>query len=202
MSDCGCHAQARTAAERRTLVVALVLNATMAVAGAAAGWAAHSTGLLADALDMLSDATAYAIGLAAMGRSGTFKARAARLSGLVLAALGVGVLIEVGRRAGTGVEPVSGVMMVMATVSLLVNLYVLRSLASFRSGEVHLRASWIFTRADVVANVGVLLAGGLVALTHSAIPDLLIGALIGLYILKEAAGILRDAAQPAGAGDD
>lgn len=192
MSDCGCHAEARTAAERRTLVVALLLNATMAVVGTGAAWYAHSTGLLADALDMFADATAYAIGLAAFGRAALFKARAARVSGAVLALLGAGVLIEISRRAGQGAEPVSGVMMATASLSLLVNVYVLRSLGSFRAGEVHLRASWIFTRADVVANVGVLLAGALVALTHSAWPDLVIGSLIGLYILKEAIEILRD----------
>jgi cation diffusion facilitator family transporter len=199
MSDCGCHLEAQTAAERRTLRVALVLNATMAVLGALAAWWAHSSGLLADALDMLSDATAYAIGLAALGRSGLFKRRAAGLSGAVLAALGVGVLIEVGRRFLHGAEPVGGWMIATAGVSLAVNLYVLRSLAAFRTGEVHLRASWIFTRADVVANVGVLLAGVLVTLTGSATPDLVIGALIGLYILKEAIEILRQATSTAAA---
>jgi len=199
VSDCGCHVQAQTAAERRTLRVALALNAGMAVIGAAAAWFAHSTGLLADALDMLSDATAYAIGLVAIGRSARFKSRAARTSGVVLAALGAGVLVEVGRRALQGAAPESGLMMATAVLSLIVNLYVLRSLAAFRAGEAHLRASWIFTRADVVANVGVLFAGALVAMTRSAVPDLVIGALIGLYILKEAMEILRAPAPPAAA---
>ena len=118
---------------------------------------------------------------------------------MVLAALGAGVLVEVGRRALQGAAPESGLMMATAVLSLIVNLYVLRSLAAFRAGEAHLRASWIFTRADVVANVGVLFAGALVAMTRSAVPDLVIGALIGLYILKEAMEILRAPAPPAAA---
>lgn len=103
MSECGCHdVEANTAAERRVLWIALGLNLAMAVVGGVAGWFGESTGLLADALDMLSDATAYAIGLAAIGRAVRFKANAAMLSGTVLLVLGLGVLVEVGRRAMGG----------------------------------------------------------------------------------------------------
>ena len=149
MSDCGCHHEAKNAQERRILTIALVLNAAMAVIGGLAGWIAQSTGLLADALDMLSDATAYAIGLAAIGRGVRFKANAAWLSGSVLLVLGLGVLVEVGRRVLQGAEPLSGWMIGVACLSLVVNLTVLRLLAPLKSGEVHLRATWLFTRADV-----------------------------------------------------
>ena len=62
-----------------------------------------------------------------------------------------------------------------------------------KSGEVHLRATWIFTRADVVANVGVVVAGLLVLVLASPYPDYVIGTLIGLYVIKEALEILSDA---------
>ena len=193
MSDCGCHHEAKSAQERRILTIALVLNAAMAVIGGVAGWMGQSTGLLADALDMLSDATAYAIGLAAIGRGARFKANAAWLSGSVLLVLGLGVLLEVGRRVFQGAEPLSGWMIGTACLSLVVNLTVLRMLAPLKSGEVHLRATWIFTRADVVANVGVVVAGLLVLVLASPYPDYVIGTLIGLYVIKEALEILSDA---------
>ncbi len=193
MTDCGCHHEAKNAQERRILTIALVLNAAMAVIGGVAGWIGQSTGLLADALDMLSDATAYAIGLAAIGRGARFKANAAWLSGSVLLVLGLGVLVEVGRRIFQGAEPLSGWMIGTACLSLVVNLTVLRLLAPLKSGEVHLRATWIFTRADVVANVGVILAGVLVLVLGSPYPDYGIGTLIGLYVVKEALEILADA---------
>ena len=193
MSDCGCHHEAKSAQERRILTIALVLNAAMAVIGGVAGWMGQSTGLLADALDMLSDATAYAIGLAAIGRGARFKANAAWLSGSVLLVLGLGVLLEVGRRVFQGAEPLSGWMIGTACLSLVVNLTVLRLLAPLKSGEVHLRATWIFTRADVVANVGVVVAGLLVLVLASPYPDYVIGTLIGLYVIKEALEILSDA---------
>lgn len=193
MSECDCHHEARNASERRILWIALALNAAMAVIGGVAGWIAQSTGLLADALDMLSDATAYAIGLVAIGRTARFKANAALLSGSVLLVLGIGVLAEVGRRIVYGAEPLSGWMIGTALLSLAVNVTVLRMLAPLKSGEVHLRATWLFTRADVVANLGVILAGVLVLWLGSPYPDFIIGTLIGLYVVKEAVEILRDA---------
>ena len=193
MSDCGCHHEAKNAQERRVLWIALVLNAAMAVIGGIAGWIAHSTGLLADALDMLSDATAYAIGLVAIGRTARFKANAAWLSGSILLVLGIGVLVEVGRRVLQGAEPLSGWMIGTALLSLVVNVIVLRMLSPLKSGEVPLRATWLFTRADVVANIGVIRAGVLGWWLANPYPDYVIGTLIGLYLIKEAIEILRDA---------
>ena len=194
MTDCGCEApEVKTAQERRVLSVALVMNAAMAIIGGLAGWIAQSTGLLADALDMLADATAYTIALLAIGRSALFKIRAATLSGSILLVLGLGVLFEVSRRLIYGAEPLSEWMIGTAVLSLIVNLTVLRLLAPMRSGEVHLRATWLFTRADVVANLGVILAGLLVLWLGVPYPDFVIGALIGLYVIKEAIEILRDA---------
>ena len=195
MSDCGCHHEAKNAQEQRVLRIALALNAAMAIIGGIAGWIAQSTGLLADALDMLSDATAYAIGLIAIGRTTRFKANAAWLSGSVLLVLGLGVLVEVGRRVIHGAEPLSGWMIGTALLSLAVNVTVLRMLSPLKSGEVHLRATWLFTRADVVANFGVILAGILVLWLGSPYPDFFIGTLIGLYVIKEAVEILGDARQ-------
>ena len=57
----------------------------------------------------------------------------------------------------------------------------------------HLRATWLFTRADVVANLGVILAGLLVLWLRVPYPDYVIGTLLGLYVIKEAIEILRDA---------
>lgn len=194
MGDCGCHVEhVQSSQERRAVTTALVLNATMFVVGATAGVIARSTGLLADALDMLADSFAYGIALLAVGRAPAFKRKAAISSGLILALLGVGVLLETLRRALAGAEPVGWIMIAAASLSLIVNTFVLRLLAPYRRGDAHLRASWIFTRADVIANIGVMLAAVLVMITASPVPDLVIGFAIGAYVIKEAVEILRDA---------
>jgi cation diffusion facilitator family transporter len=190
MSNCECHQTARNAREVRILTIALGLNALMAVVEGVTGWWADSAGLLADALDMLADAVAYGIGLAAIGRAPVFKRRAASLSGTLLLILGAGMLAEVYRRFAMGSEPEGAGIVVTALVALAVNVTVLRLLRPFREGEVHLRATWIFTRADVVANIGVIVSGVIVLATGWRYADLIVGALIGVYVCKEALEIL------------
>lgn len=196
MSNCDCHVQANNSNERRILWLAFALNATMVVLDATVGWLAHSTGLLADALDMASDAGVYGAALMAIGRSADFKARVAKFSGGVLLLLGIFLLLEVVRRVFFGPQPAALPMIGVAVLSLAVNVFVLRSLRPFQSGEVHLRAAWIFTRADVIASIGVIVSAGLVAWTGSRIPDLVVGAAIGLYVVKEAIEILRTSHAP------
>jgi len=193
MSDCGCHPKGDDSPARRVLWIALGLNAAMAVVEAAIGLRAESTGLLADALDMLSDAAAYAIALLAVGRSPSFKAGAAKLSGSLLLLLGIGVLVEVGRRAMYGSDPDGLPIMLTAALALAVNATVLVLLRPARRGEVHIRAAWIFTRADVIANAGVIISGLVVAVTGLRYADLVVGAAIGVYVIKEALEILREA---------
>lgn len=193
MSECGCQAEANTEAERRILRIALALNATMFVVGVVAGLIAQSMGLIADSLDMLADASAYAIALVAWRRSAGFKASAAQRSGTLLFVLGLGVLLGVAWRGVAGSHPEGTWMITIAFVALVVNATVLRLLERFRHGEVHLRATWLFTRVDVIANLAVIVSGIVVLWWRSPIPDLVIGAAIGGYVIKESLGILREA---------
>lgn len=180
-------------AERATVRTALTLNATMFVVGLIAGYLADSTGVLADALDMGTDAVAYALALMATTRGQAFKQGAARWTGGVLLALGAGIAAEAIRRAIYGSEPVGLVMMAYSVASFGVNVYVLRRLSKYRNGEVHMRASYICTRADVIANFAVFVSGVIVALTRFAAVDLIVGFGIGIYVLKEALEIIREA---------
>ena len=111
----------------------------MSAIGLAAGLIAQASGLLADALDMLADAIAYAIALAAIDRGPLFKARASLVSGAILLGLGALVLADVVRRLLTGSAPASGLIIGVASLSLIVNARVLHMLGRYRRGEVHLR---------------------------------------------------------------
>lgn len=194
MGDCGCAAgEAKTAAEQRVLRIALGLNAFMFMVGLGAGLIAQSTGLLADSLDMLADAIAYAVALLAVHHNAKFKARAASASGGVLFVLGLGVLADVGRRGLLGSAPEGTIMVAVAAASLIVNATVLRMLGRVRQGGVHLNATWLFTRVDVIANLGVILSGVTVWLTGFRYIDLIVGGAIGAYVIKETVEILRQA---------
>lgn len=194
MTDCGCSPPPlETTDQRRVLWIALVLNAVMFVVEVSAGILVDSSGLIADGLDMLSDAAVYAIALAAIGRTDRFKANAALFSGVMLLILGFGLLFEVVRRTIEGSAPEGAWMIGISTIALIVNIIVLRLLSKQRSEEVHLRAAWIFTRADVVANGAVLIAGLAVLVTQIRYFDLVVGAAIGAYVIREALEILAEA---------
>ena len=179
--------------QRKTLKIALGLNATMFVVEVTAGWLGNSMGLVAEGLDNLTDAAAYGVAMAAIGGSAMFKVRAATVSGSVLMLLGIGVLVEVARRAVHGEAPEGLLMIAVAAISLAVNWTVLRMLGKYRDSDVHLRATWIFTRADVIANVALIVSGIIVLCSGFRFVDLIVGAGIGLYVMKEAFEILRDA---------
>ena len=83
MAGCGCEMKAQNEQEQRTLWVVLWINALMFVFELLLGLWAHSTGLIADSLDMLADASVYGIGLYAIGRRVVWQVRAARVAGLV-----------------------------------------------------------------------------------------------------------------------
>lgn len=193
MSHCECHQLSSTTIDRKILTVALVLNATMFLVGMIAGLLAQSSGLIADSLDMLADASAYALALLAVRRTIRFKAMAATLSGSLLLILGAMVLVDVGRRFWLGSFPDGEIMIIVAGISLTVNGSVLHLLNRFRNSEVHLRATWIFTRADVIVNISVIISAILVHFSHSRYPDLIIGFVISLYVIKEAFEILGSA---------
>lgn len=179
--------------ERRLLLVLLAINAVMCGVELAAGIAADSAGLLADSLDMLADATVYGIALAAAGRAASTKTRAALLSGYFQIGLSLSVAAEVLRRFLLGSEPHSTWMIAIGALALAANVACLAMLAKHRKGEIHLRASFIFSTNDVLANLGVIAGGLLVAATGSPLPDLVIGAAVVALVLRGGLRIVRDA---------
>lgn len=178
--------------QRRVLRAALLINAAFFALELASGFLARSLGLLADSLDMLADAVVYALSLLAVGGAIATKKRIARWSGygqLFLAALGVS---EVLRRALVPEGPPDDVIMVLvAGLALGANVVTLWMLRRARSTEAHMRASVVFTSNDVILNLGVIVAGGLVYATASAVPDLVVGAVAFAVVARGALRIVR-----------
>jgi hypothetical protein len=185
------NAKSENSQEFRVLIWLLIINAAMFVVEFAIGILAQSTGLIADSLDMFADAAVYGTAIYAVGKSNQLKLKAAHLSGWVQVLLGTGALIEVIRRFIYGSEPVSTLMIVMGLVALVANVTCLLLIAKKKDSGAHMKASWIFSANDVIANTGVILAGVLVMLTGSAIPDLIIGLVIAVVVLNGARRILQ-----------
>lgn len=191
--SCDCEIEITDASQAKTLWILLGLNSGMFLLEFLVGIYSDSTGLIADSLDMLADAVVYGIGLYAIGKAAEKKIHAATLSGWFQILLAFGVLTEVIRKFIYGSEPLSDWMIGMGLLALAVNVICLMLIAKHRHGEVHMRASWIFSANDVLANLGVIISGFLVALFASNLPDLIIGLFITLLVLSGGIRILKEA---------
>lgn len=193
MSDCGCEVEIKDHSQKKVLYWLLSINLTMFFIEMTVGVFAESTALIADSLDMLADAIVYCIGLYAVGKAVEKKAGAAVISGYFQGCLGVLILIDIVRRVVLGSEPVSFLIISFGTVALMANVICLLLIQKHKDGEVHMRASWIFSANDVIANTGVIISGLLVWWLDSRWPDIVIGLIIAAVIVRGARLILADA---------
>ena len=195
MSDCGCEVELKDNQQKTVLYWLLAINASMFVFEIGFGWLSESTALIADSLDMLADAIVYAIALYAVGKSIQHKANAALVSGYFQLGLGVLILMDIARRLYGESEPPSWFMIGLGMVALVANVICLILIRKHNNDEVHMRASWIFSANDVIANLGVVIAGILVMVLKQRWPDIVIGSIISMLILRGAYRILSDAKQ-------
>ena len=193
MSGCDCEIEIKNKEQSRVLIILLGINAFMFLVEITLGILSDSTALIADSLDMLADATVYGIGLYAVGRPLSAKIRAAHISGVFQIMLGAFVAVDVFRRFVWGSEPEPLFMIGVGIAALVANVICLRLIASHREGEVHMRASWIFSKNDVIANLGIIIGGLLVYTLESRYPDLLIGLAISIIVIRGGIQIFKDA---------
>jgi Co/Zn/Cd efflux system component len=192
MSSC-CAAEAKNSSERKLLWVVLILNFSMFVVEFIAGWLANSSGLLADSLDMLADAAVYSLSLYAVGKSLLYKGRAALANGYLQLSLGLLVLLDVARRIWLGSEPQSDLMFSIGFMALIVNMICFVLLYQFRQGDVNLKASWICSRNDMLANIGIIISAVLVGQFDKAWPDWVIGSVIAGIVIHSSIAIISEA---------
>lgn len=185
---------AAQADQRRVLVAVLLINAVMFVLEFGAGIVAGSTALMADATDMLGDALVYGVSIYALARSDRWKAGAAMFKGLFILALGIGIVVNVVVKIQSGVPPSPALMLVFGGLALAANVVCLRLLWRFRRHDVNMASTFECSRNDVISNVGVLLAAGLVAWLASPWPDIVIGSVIAFLFLRSSLRVIAEAA--------
>lgn len=191
--SCDCDIEVTDGDQRSVLITLLLINAVMFLLEMIFGVLAQSTALIADALDMLADAAVYGVSLYAVGKAATGKIKAAQLSGVFQIILALGVAVEIIRRTFWGSDPEPLYMVGVSMVALAANMACLVLIAKHRDGDVHMRASWIFSKNDVLANLGVILSGVLVYTLDSRWPDLVVGAIIVAIVFRGGLTIVADA---------
>lgn len=185
---------------RRVLWIALGLNAGMFAVEIAAGVAAHSAALRADALDFLGDAANYAISLGVAGLALRWRARAALLKGASLALLGLWVLGSTVWIALSGAVPEATTMGAIGVLALIANLACAVMLWRHRDGDANRRSVWICSRNDAIGNIAVVAAALGVFGTGTPWPDIAVAAILaglgvsgGWQIIRQARAELRGA---------
>ena len=194
MDEC-CEVRAIPREQRRVLGAVLAINAAMFLTESVAGVVAHSTALVADSIDMLGDALVYGFSLYVIGRGVIWQARAALLKGILMAAFGVGVLVQVAVKIAQGLTPNVEVMSAVGALALVANLGCLALLWRRRGDDVNMRSAWLCSRNDVIGNAAVLVAAAAVAATGSPWPDIGVGLLVASVFGRSAVQVVRDASR-------
>ncbi|PKN86071.1 MAG: cation transporter [Deltaproteobacteria bacterium HGW-Deltaproteobacteria-1] len=179
--------------QTKILWMVLAINFAFFLIEMTTGWISKSMGLVADSLDMLADSFVYGISLFAVSGTIFRKKRIARVAGyfqITLAAIG---FVEVLRRfIGEEKLPDFSTMIIVSVFALIANgicLYLLQK--SKGKEEAHMKASMIFTSNDVIINLGVIAAGFLVNWLNSNKPDLIVGTIVFIIVIRGAIRILK-----------
>jgi len=99
--------------------------------------------------------------------------------------------LESGRRFYYGSEPLSNYIIIVSLFALIANLLCLVLIHKHKDGEVHMKASWIFSANDVIMNLGVIFSGVLVYFMKTNIPDLVIGLIISFIVIRGGLTIIK-----------
>jgi Co/Zn/Cd efflux system component len=171
---------------RIVLWAVLAINAAMFAVEVAAGLAAGSASLQADALDFLGDAGNYAISLFVVGMALRYRAMAALLKGATMGVFGLWVLGVTAWHIWHGTVPQAFTMGAVGTAALLANATSFGLLWAYRGGDANMRSAWICTRNDVLGNLAVLLAALGVLGTGAGWPDVTVAAIMAGLALQGA----------------
>jgi Co/Zn/Cd efflux system component len=110
-----------------------------------------------------------------------------------MAVFGLGVLAEAVSKIIVPVMPSAGTMGVVGGLALLANLGCFTLLYRHRSDNLNMSSTWVCSRNDVIANIGVLCAAAAGGLLASRWPDIAVGVAIAVLFLRSAFSVLQQA---------
>jgi cation diffusion facilitator family transporter len=188
-----CEVTALREKHRRILWAVLLINGVMFFIEGIAGIMAHSTALMADALDMLGDTLVYAFSLFVLNRSLRWQAGASLFKACFMLAFGAAVLAEALYKMITPIMPQVEIMGAIGALALAANAVCFLLLYTHRADNLNMSSTWLCSRNDLIANAGVLLAAAASYGLASRWPDILVGIIIAALFTSSAIGILRAA---------
>lgn len=198
------HSHHRAQRNRRRLSFVLALTAVYMLAEAVGGWLTGSLALLADAGHMLADVAALALALIAIWfssrpatQSKTFgyyrlEILAALINGVALVLISLLIFYEAYQRWAEPPLVKSGLMMLIATGGLVINLVCAWLLHGDHKDDLNMRGAWLHIIGDALGSVGAILAGVLMSVYGWYAADPLFSCLIGLLIIWSSWHLIRE----------
>ncbi|WP_131104466.1 cation diffusion facilitator family transporter [Ornithinimicrobium sufpigmenti] len=184
---------------RRRLAGAFALTASFFLIELVAGLVSGSLALLSDAGHMAADVVVLGAALLATriasrpdstGRRtyGSYRAEvfASALAVLAMLAVGVYVVVEAISRLGDAPEVASGAMLVVGFAGLVINIISMLLLRSGSKESLNVKGAYYEVIADAAGSVGVMVAGVLIILTGQPIWDIVVAALIAVFVIVRA----------------
>ncbi|MFW1840664.1 cation transporter [Acinetobacter gyllenbergii] len=198
MAGCGCNTTCSPTQKispkfRKALWIALILNALMFFVEIIGGSHARSVSLWADALDFAGDAANYAISLAVLSMTLYWRATAALVKGITMAAFGIFVIVKVFWSWWLGVTPEPMLMGAIGVLALAVNVISALMLYAFRDGDANMRSVWLCSRNDAIANIAIIIAAIGVFGTGTMFPDLFVAFVIAYLGVSSGLAVIRQA---------
>ena len=178
--------------QSKVLYVALAINAVMFVVEFSAGLIASSTALLGDSLDMFGDASVYALTLFVLDKSRRARAGASLFKGGFMLLFGVVVVADAIRKLAMQELPDAQWMGAVGALALFANGICFALLYRHRADDLNMRSTWLCSRNDLLANSSVIIAAGLVALTNTLGPDIIVGLAIAALFLHSACQVIHE----------
>ncbi len=184
--------------------IGAVLNIGFVLAEAVFGVLGHSVALLADAGHNLGDVLGLVVAwtasvLARRSPSerytyglGSTSVLAALFNAVVLLVITGAVAAEAARRLFAPEAPAGVTVMIVAAAGILVNGVTAALFASGRKGDLNVRGAFTHMLSDAMVAAGVVVAGGLIVLTHWAWLDPLVSLGISGLIVWGTWGLLRE----------
>lgn len=172
---------------------------------AVAGYWTHSLALLADAGHMFADVGGLALALFASWVAqrpatsektyGYYRVEilAALLNGVLLFGLAFFILYEAYQRFFEPPEVKSGIVLLVASIGLCVNLVGVFALHGGAEKSLNVKAAFLEVLSDTLGTVGTIIAAVIMLVTHWYYADALFSAFIGLFILPRTWGVIKQA---------
>ena len=167
----------------RVVLIVAFLNLAYFGVEFAVAIAIGSVSLFADSIDFLEDASINLLILLALAWSLRARARVGMALALILLLPTLGTAWALWSKFATPVPPEPLSLSLTGAGALAINLSCAFLLARFRAHSGSLtRAAFLSARNDAIANVAIIIAGLLTALTLSVWPDVIVG--IGIAIMN------------------